>query len=302
MTNLEILGLSWTHLSPAEIESQIEHSVDRPLSVVNQIDRITESVWLAVMYHFGVATYSGEKLLEQANLGVDRAVRYFDDSWWREVATPEGFTEALRNEPAAIQKACEQPAVSELFRAETESTLRNSMDREVGRELWFAEIFGISLLNIGLTGRWEDLDKVASWFDRVTLTPEFTGNKVPSEYLLALLYMGCSLNPQPVPGIGDLAQTILDGKSKRAEHFLRAVMAIQNSDQQLFDQAISESLKLFLSKPVPGSLERLAAIDVSSLILLAEHRGQSRPSLTAKQKAVVIGREIFAENPNSEGA
>jgi hypothetical protein len=270
--NFELLGRTWNFMyPPGEIAKHWRQTKVYPecrsLSVA-----IRDKLLYSIFKHLGFDYVTTKEIREEVEQGVDMAVRYFDDKWWRPEHMDKGnFSEA---ELAAYTEANREG----LDKANPHRYLR-----------WFTA-FTSALFLAGLSGRWHDLSKICSWFE-ATIEPEYTAGQLEDEYMQLFICIAASLRPEPMPGADKLLAKIKKCRTKRPRLLCAAWEAANAADQAAFDRAFPETVKHFLSKPEDGDLDKWVAIDQSSVWFIAEHRGLKLPPLSEKEQAAVVTRE-----------
>ncbi|MES2790451.1 MAG: hypothetical protein V4719_12645, partial [Planctomycetota bacterium] len=156
--------------------------------IQQQFDRVLnigDMVAAATLEHLGYGPI--DNLHIYLNRGVDRSVEYFFGDWW----IPD------------------------------ESDARSLDKSRSDRALRWFEALPNSLLLGGLTGRWDDVAKICSWFD-ATIETEYQAGLIEDEYLLLFLCIASDLSSNPMPGVEEIMKTVESCTNRRTK-LLRAV-------------------------------------------------------------------------------
>lgn len=226
-----------------------------------QFDRelgIGDAVACAVLEHLGYGPV--EDLRARLEQGVDRAVEYFFGDWWRHD----------EYDSLALDKS--RP------------------DRELR---WFG-VFPKALLLGGLTGRWDDVVKICSWFDE-SIQMEYQGGMLEDEYMAVFLCIASDLSPQPMPHVDEIKAEIKACRARRAKLLLTAWESAMAKDRKAFDKALKESVKHFLkhdAEDVPN-VNFWVALHPSFVWLVAERNGLAFPDLPEEVDAAIVRRQTI---------
>jgi hypothetical protein len=226
-----------------------------------QFDRelqISGIVTYAVLEHLGYGPI--ENLAAKLERGVDNAIEYFFGNWW----------------------------------VGNESDARNLDKSRPDRELrWFGVLPNLLLLG-GLTGRWQDVERICSWFD-ASIEMEYQAGQLEDEYMQLFLGIASNLRAQPMPGVQELLAKVRTSRTKRPRLLCAAWEAAINKDQKTFDKALKESVAHFLktgAADVPNP-NFWVALDPSLVWLIAERNGLSFPKLPEKVDAAIVRRQTI---------
>lgn len=219
---------------------------------------ISRAVIYAALEHLGYGPI--ENLSHRLNQGVDRAIEYFFGDWWR----------ADESDARALDKTRPDRALR-----------------------WF-DVLPNALLLGGLTGRWDDVAKICSWFDE-SIELEYRGGMNEDAYMLLFLCIASSLSPAPMPGAENILSAVKASRSKRPR-LLRAVWeAALAKDQKAFDKALKDSVSHFLkvdAEDVPNPIFWVA-LHPSFIWLLAERNGLTFPELPEQIDAAIVRRQTI---------
>lgn len=219
---------------------------------------IANALFYAVLEHLGYGPI--DRLKTRIERGVDEAVDYFWGDWWR----------ANDNDIRALDR-------SRPFR---------------NRQLqWFWPLRDALLVG-GLTGRWDDIARIASWFDA---TMRYCAGSVEDEYVLLFLCIASDLRPQPIDQIERLRTKVRKCRARRPRLLSAAWDAAIARDQKVFDRAFKESVAHFLeteAEDVPN-VTHWVARDQSIVWLVAERNGLQFPELPEKLDAAVVRRQTI---------
>jgi hypothetical protein len=199
-------------------------------------------------------------LVAHLERGVDRAVEYFFGDWW---SGDEYDARALDKSRA---------------------------DRELH---WFGVLPNALLLG-GLTGRWDDVAKICSWFDE-SIEMEYQAGLLEDQYMQAFLCIASSLRPQPMPGVDEMVAKVKKCRTKRPRLLCAAWEAAMAQDQKAFDKALKDSVQHFLkvdAQDVPNVCFWVA-LDPSLVWLIGERNGLVFPTLPEQLDAAVVRRQTI---------
>lgn len=211
-----------------------------------------------VLEHLGYEPV--EDLTPYLTRGVDRAVEYFLGDWW------------MRDKMDALYMDKSRP------------------DRELH---WF-DVLPNALLLGGLTGRWDDVSKICSWFDE-SVGLEYQGGLVADEYMIMLLCIASSLGPRPMAGIDAMVATVKACRSRAPKLLCALWEATMAKDQKRFDKALKGSVQHFLkvgAQNLPNP-NLWVARDQSCLWLVAERNGLKFPELPEQIDAAIVRRQTI---------
>lgn len=221
--------------------------------------QIGAAVNIAVYQHLGYGPM--EDLEAQLNRGLDRALEYFFGDWW---VTDEFDSRCLD---------------------------KTRPDRAL---IWF-DALADSLLLGGLTGRWDDIAKICSWFDE-TIEMQYQAGTMADEYMLMFLCIASSLRPDPTAAIDDMVAVVKACRTRRPKLLCALWEAALAKDQKAFKKALKDSVKQFLkydAEDVP-SVRYWVALHPSFLWLLAERNGLEFPTdLPEDVDAAIVRRQTI---------
>jgi hypothetical protein len=261
----------------------------------NFSDRIWSKVVYPVLRHLGFDVVSTAESRKAVREGVELAVDYFGDRWWRKEVKQSDFTkeelESLQFNPTAWDKD-NATRFSASWLAEYADYNRMGRDKtHPKRELVWYKAFTSALFLAGLASRWDDLARICSWFD-ATVEPEYQAGQLEDEYMQLFVCIAGSLSHQPMTGLDRLVSKVKKCRTKRPKLLCAAWEAANAADQAAFNKAFPQTVNHFLSKPDDSlNAEDWIAIDQSSIWLIAEHRGLTFPPLSEKEIAAVVTRE-----------
>jgi hypothetical protein len=274
--NHELLSRAWdfTH-RPSEITKEWRKTDERLTtpypSCEGLAERIRTKTFFPILRHLGFHAVPPEEVRAEVDAGVDLAVGYFDDAWWR----PERFD--LPDPSEDDQDYLQQ--------------IQQAMDKsDPERQLQWFKAFKFGLFLGGLAGRWGDLGEIGAWFD-ATVEPEYQAGMLEDEYMLLFVCIAGGLAPEPMEGADQLLARVKKCRTKRPRQLCAAWEAADGADQAAFDKAFPETVKHFLSRPEEGQVCEWVAVDQSSVWLIAERRGLRMPPLSEKERAAVVTRE-----------
>jgi hypothetical protein len=276
----ELLGRKWDYVNSVE-----ELVRERSLAVYAKCDAgarsraIEDSLLFPCLRHLGFSPVSDSLVQDKVNQAVDQAVEYFAVKWWTpDVVNEDAFRAiGIRNVDAIPRM------VEDVFR---------SIDKaRVDRKLVWYDAFTSALFLGALAARWDDIARICSWFTETSIEPEYTAGMLEDQYQQMFVYIGCSLNPCPPPGMDELLAEIKKCRLKRPRLLCATWEAIQSRDQRAFDKAFIQSVDHFLSKPGEGQLYKWVDTHRSALLMIGEHHGLECPTLTERQRAAIVTRE-----------
>jgi hypothetical protein len=274
--NYELLGHRWEYyLTLDEFLEDLSKNDAKKASLPiwrSRSSRIEQKVFYPVLQHLGFGPIAIEAVRKEIEHGVDLAVDYFDDTWWR---------------PDEMRRAGLSENELDVMNARN---LRAMDKSRSDRELKWYEAFKNALFLGGLAGRWDDLARISSWFD-ATIEPEYQAGQLEDEYQQLFICIAGSLSPQPMEGMDELLAKVKKCRTKRPRLLCAAWEAAHAADQAAFNKAFPETVKHFLSKPEDGQVYDWVAIDQSSIWFIAEHRGLTLPPLSERQAAAVVTRQ-----------
>lgn len=242
-----------------EAKYQERTAPGQPQQQFDRAFRIGDMVNLAVLEHLGYGPI--DELAVHLNKGVDYCLEYFFGDWWV----------GDESDARALDKSRPDRALQ-----------------------WFG-ILPSALLLGGLTGRWDDVAKICSWFDE-TIELEYQGGLIADEYMVMYLCIALSLRPQPAPGVDEMIAKVKACRSRRAKLLCALWEAALGEDQKAFNKALKDSVKYFLkhdAEDVPN-VSFWVALDASSLWLLAERNGLQFPAdLPEDVEAAIVRRQTI---------
>jgi len=219
---------------------------------------LRRTVAYTVLEHLGYGPLPS--VSARLNRGVDRAVEYFLGDWWR----------ASESDSQALDKS-----------------------RPDRRLRWF-DILPNALLIGGLTGRWDDLTKICSWFDE-SIEMEYRGGMNEDTYMQLFLCIASDLSPTPMPGIDGMLANVKASRTKRPRLLCALWEAALAKDQKAFNKALKDSVSHFLkvdAKNVPN-VSFWVALHPSFVWLLAERNGLVYPELPEPIDAAIVRRQTI---------
>ena len=241
---------------------------------------IQDKLALVALHHLEIG--SVDDLPKQAEAGVDLVVDYFCGDWWTEAGFARLSDEVKMKYDLVTPEKLEAEQRGERLlvdRSEPSDRLR-----------WFTPLRAGLLLG-GLTGRWNDVARICSWFD-TSIPPEYCAGETEDEMFQLFICIAGELNPQPVPGIDELLAKVGKSRVKRPRLLCAAWEAVLAKDQAAFEKAFVESVKHFVAKPSDSRiLYNIVALPQSIIGLIAEHRGLQLPAMPEKCQAAVVTRE-----------
>lgn len=284
-TNHELLDRKWVW--PLSFEERLARKAedDRNFggsATLNQRNaHIKSKLDLPVWQHLGFGLVPN--LRAQLDMGVDLAVDYFWGDWW----TPQGLDRLMS---AQQQQDCglDDPVKRGVFLENNAKALDKT---HPGRKLkWFTALQA-GLFFGGLTGRWDDVARVCTWFD-ATIEPEYTAGTVEDEYFGLYLYVAGSLSPRPMDRVNELLDRVRKSRVKRPRLLAAAWEAVFAAEQSAFKKAFTESVKNLLSKPNTAKIAAdWVALDQSIIWLAAEQRGLRFPAMPERHTAAIVTRQ-----------
>jgi hypothetical protein len=252
--------LEYTLSSIAESESEnLERTAPgKPAQQFAREWEIRTPVRCAVLEHLGYGPI--ENLVGRLNRGVDRAVEYYFGDWWR---GDEYDSKCLDKSRA---------------------------DRELR---WF-DVLPHALLLGGLTGRWNDVAKICSWFD-ASIEMEYQAGMLEDAYMQLFLCIASSLSPTPMPGVEAILANVKACRTKRPRLLCAVWEAALAKDQKAFNKALKDSVSHFLksdAEDVPN-VTFWVALHPSFIWLLAERNGLAFPELPEQIDAAIVRRQTI---------
>ncbi len=219
---------------------------------------VNNAVMHAVLEHLGYGPIKG--LISRLEQGVDRAVEYFFGDWW----------------------VGDEHDARALDKSRPDRALR-----------WFGVLPNALLLG-GLTGRWDDVAKICSWFDE-SIEMEYQAGLLEDEYMLLFLCIVSSLRPQPMPGVDEMVAKVKECRTKRPRLLCALWEAAIARDQKAFDKAMKDSVRHFVkvdAENVPN-VNYWVALHPSLVWLIAERNGLVFPTLPEELDAAVVRRQTI---------
>ncbi|MHC4402972.1 MAG: hypothetical protein ACYTG0_25200 [Planctomycetota bacterium] len=212
----------------------------------------------AVLEHLGYGPI--EDLTAHLKRGVDRCLEYFFGDWW---VGDEDDARALD---------------------------KSRPDRELR---WFG-VLPKALLLGGLTGRWDDVSKICSWFDD-SIEVECQGGMMADEYMLMFLCIASSLSPEPMAKVDEMVAKVKACRSRRPRLLCALWEATLAKDQKAFNKGLKDSVDHFLkvdAEDVPN-VNFWVAPHPSFIWLMAERAGLEFPELPERLDAAVVRRQTI---------
>jgi hypothetical protein len=230
----------------------------KPTQQMSRESHIMDAVAHAVLEHLGYGPI--ENLAGRLNQGVDDSVEYYFGDWWR---GDEYDSKCLD---------------------------KSRPDRELR---WF-DVLPHALLLGGLTGRWDDVAKICSWFD-ASIEMEYQAGMLEDAYMQLFLCIASSLSPAPMPGIDAILAKVKACRTKRPRLLCAVWEAALAKDQKAFDKTLKDSVSHFLktdAEDVPSVLFWVA-LHPSFIWLLAERNGLAFPELPEQIDAAIVRRQTI---------
>jgi hypothetical protein len=274
--NYQLLGRTWSGIySPSQMPAylrEVEAQRANEPDCESLSERIRDKPLYPLLWHLGFRVLSVSEIRKEVEDGVDLALRYFDDRWWR----PQELEKYKLTEEELLD-------INELN--------RESLDRSYSqRQLKWFHAFRSALFLGGLVQRWRDVASISSWFD-ATMEPEYMAGQLEDEYQQLFLCIAANLRREPMPGADKVLAKVEKCRTKRPRLLCAAWKAAKAGDQVAFNKGFPETVRHFLSKPEEGELDKWVAIDQSSIWFVAERSGLKFPLLSEKEKAAVVTRE-----------
>jgi hypothetical protein len=297
--NYELLGRKWdSDMSVKEIIEYYQELEETWASFPrweSQSTRIHDQLLLPALRHLGLMAIATNQIRKQVDHGVDLALRYFDDTWWRAKLDSSQISSKTLNEIKANPFAWDAnnpDRLSDDFLRGIEEENSLSLDKDnPKRELKWYNAFTSALFLAGLASRWDDLGIICSWFD-ATIEPEYQAGQLEDEYMQLFVCIAGSMTPSLMKGADKLLVKVKKCRTKRPKLLCAAWEAANAADQAAFNKAFPETVRHFLSKPEDSiKPEDWVATHQSSIWLIAEHRGLTMPPLSERELAAVITRE-----------
>jgi len=232
-----------------------------PGQIQQEFDRalnVGDIVFCAVLNHLGYGPI--ERIEFYLHRGVDRSIEYFFGDWWTHDA------------------------------ADARALDKSRPDRNLR---WFGVLPNAMLLG-GLTGRWDDVAKICSWFD-ATIQAEYQAGQIEDEYMQLFLCIASDLSPEPMPGIDEVLTKVKACRRRRPKLLCAAWEAAVARDQKAFDKALKASVSHFLkvdAQNVPN-VSFWVALHQSIVWLIAERNGLTFPELPEQVDAAVVRRQTI---------
>ncbi|MCU0873957.1 MAG: hypothetical protein MUE50_16595 [Pirellulaceae bacterium] len=157
--------------------------------------------------------------------------------------------------------------------------------------MWYDELQDGLLLG-ALTGRWDDVRRICSWF-KPGLTVENQFELKGYEHQQLFFAIALSLRDDPPPETEAIFASVRGCKAKRTRLLCAVWDAAVAKDQRAFDKALKESVAHFLktdAQDVPNVCFWVA-LNASFVWLFAEWNGLRFPALPPKLEAAVVRRE-----------
>ena len=162
------------------------------------------------------------------------------------------------------------------------------------RELHWFGVLPNALLLGGLTGRWDDVAKICSWFDE-SIEMEYQAGLLEDQYMQVFLCIASSLRPQPMPGVDEMVAKVKKCRTKRPRLLCAAWEAAIARDQRAFNKAMKDSVQHFLkvdAQDVPNVCFWVA-LAPSIVWLIGERNGLVFPTLPEQLDAAVVRRQTI---------
>ncbi len=274
--NYELLNLKWEYMWPVPETIISFREQDRQFSAMPsyraKLKRLKQKLFFPALRHLEFGPIDVADVRFQCDEGVDLAVEYFAGRWWYpEIASQLSFSEG------ELKAFCD---------VESRALDKNRRDRKLE---WF-DALTCGLFLGGLTGRWDDIATICSWFD-ATIEPEYKAGQLEDEYMQLFICIAGSLSPQPMTGMTELLAKVKKCRTKRPKLLCAAWEAANAGDQAAFDKAFKETVTHFLSKREGGQIQHWVATHQSIVWIIAERRGLKFPSLPEKLQAAIVTRQ-----------
>jgi hypothetical protein len=225
-------------------------------------------IW-AVLEHLGYGPI--ENLAGLLNQGVDRAIEYFYGDWYYDWFHPDEFA-----------KIASGNALDPLW---------------PHKAIMCTGVLPDALLLGGLTGRWDDVTKICSWYN-ANIDLERQGDLIEDPDTQLYLCIACSLSSTPMPGVDAMLAKVKANRSSRDKR-LRLLCAVWEAalakDQKAFDKSLKDSVTYFLkaeAEDVPNMCFWVA-LRSSFMWLLAERNGLAFPELPGQIDAAIVRRQTI---------
>lgn len=265
MNRHEILGRQVEFLDyvkgPYLSEREGQCASTQLLAEFDRLYWISHKLEYALLEHLGYGPVMD--IEHHLNHGMDMCLEYFFTDWWKD---------------PALQSA--------------QYMDKSRSDRELrwNGPLYFAFLFA------GLTGRWDDLIKISSWFDE-SVQKEFLAEErlAGDEDLLLLLCMILRLQPNP-PDLGEPLKRLRAVRPKSLKLLFAAWEAAYGTDQATFDKAFSASVKRHVTHDMDDGTSNARgwlAVFQSIIWFIAERNGLRFPQLPEQLDAAVLRRETI---------
>ena len=218
--------------------------------------QIERAVMRAVLEHLGYGPM--EDLASYLHRGVDNTLEYFFGDWW---ALDEFDARCLD---------------------------KSRPDRAL---MWF-DALADGLFLGGLTGRWDDVAKICSWFDE-SIEMQYQAGMMADEYMLMFLCIASSLRPKPMAGVDEMVAKVKACRSRRPKLLCALWEATVAKDQKAFNKALKDSVQYFLkhdAEDVPN-VKYWVALHPSTIWLMAERNGLEFPELPEPIDAAIVRRQ-----------
>jgi hypothetical protein len=228
----------------------------KPHQAFARESQIRWAVRWAILEHLGYGPI--QNLSDRLNEGVDRSLEYFLGDWWH----------ADESDARALDKS------------RADRALR-----------WF-DVLPNALFLGGLAGRWDDVARICSWFDK-SVQLEYRGGLNEDADMLLDLCIASSLSPTPMPDAHAMLAYVKAGRARRPKLLCTAWEAALSKDQKAFDKALNSSVNQFLKSDAKDTPSPYFWVPVrqSFIWLLAERNGLAFPELPEKLDAAIVRRQ-----------
>ena len=205
MKRYQILKHDWAFDIDYVLPRLRQHSLEHGYAPTykHRHSAIDDKMRLVSLHHLEIGAV--DDLPEQAQVGVDLVVDYFCGDWWTEAAlarlTQEQKTKYKLRDSKRLHD-CHQNNKVALDRSEPSHRL-----------CWYTPLRAGLLLG-GLTGRWDDVAKICSWFD-ASIPPEYCAGEIEDQMFQLFICIAGILSPKAMDGIDQLFEGAKKSRLKR---------------------------------------------------------------------------------------